>query len=192
MAAPLAREQDLQDRRKRARREVLLPGHVPVPVGGWTPRRASRGLHGHRHPLPLQEDEGLQRAAPDGMGRLRAPGGAVRGGDRHASRRDHEEERRPLPRADPLARLLLRLGPRGQHHRPEVLQVDAVDIRAALQEGARLRRRGAGQLVPRAGHGARERGGHRRQERARQSPRDPQADAPVDAEDHRVRRETAE
>ena len=50
----------------------------------------------------------------------------------HAPRRHHEEERGPLPRADSRARLLVRLGPRGEHHRPEVLQVDAVDLRAAL------------------------------------------------------------
>ena len=69
------------------------------------------------------------------------------------------------------SRLLLRLGPRGVDHRPGVLPLDAVDLPAALQARARVPGGGARQLVPRAGHGAGQRGGHRRQERARRPPR---------------------
>ncbi len=192
MAEVLARKQDVQDRLPRQGREVLLPRHVPVSVGRRPPRRPPRGLHGNRHSLPLQAHEGLQRPAPDGLGRLRPARRAVRRRDGHAPRDHDEEERRPLPRADPRARLLLRLGPRGQHDRPEVLSLDAVDLRAALQEGPRLRRRSPRELVPRARHGARERGSHRRQVGARQPPGHPPSDAPVDAQDHRLRRAPAE
>ena len=37
-----------------------------------------------------------------------------------------------LPQAAPRAGLQLRLGSRDQHHRPEIFQVDAVDLPAAL------------------------------------------------------------
>ena len=46
---------------------------------------------------------------------------------------------------------------------PQVLQVDAVDLRGAVRARARLPRRGAGELLPGARHRARQRGGPRRQ-----------------------------
>ena len=49
-----------------------------------------------------------------------------------------EEKHRSLPRAAQAHRLLLRLDARGQHHRSELLQVDAVDFPSALQEGPGL------------------------------------------------------
>ena len=53
----------------------------------------------------------------------------------------------------------------------------------------RLPRRGAGELVPGARHGAVQRGGHRRRpQRARQLPGLPPQPAPVDDADHRLRR----
>ena len=58
---------------------------------------------------------------------------------------------------------------------PELLPLDAVDLPQALRARAGLRRRGAGQLVPRARHGAGERGGRRRQERGRRLRGRPQA-----------------
>ena len=191
MAEILAGKQDVQDGRHGGQAEVLLSRHVPLPVGGGPSRRPPRGLYGDGHPLPLQAHEGLQRPSPDGLGRLRPPRRAVRRGDRHAPRDHHEEERGPLPPADPGARLQLRLGPRGQHDRSQVLQVDAVDLRTALQEGARLRRRSARELVPRPRHGSRERGGDRRPLGTRQPSRDPPPDAPVDAAHHRLRRKAA-
>ena len=62
----------------------------------------------------------------------------------------------------------------------------------AAGEGSGVPRGGARELVPRARHGARERGGDRRAVRAREPPSDSQADEAVDAEDHRVRRPPAE
>ena len=61
-----------------------------------------------------------------------------------------------------------------------------------FQRGLAFQSRDPGQLVPGARHRARERGGHRRQERARRPPRRAQAAPPVDAADHRVRRSPGE
>ncbi len=187
MAETLARKQDVQNRQRPERAEVLLSGHVPVSVGGGAPRGAPRGLHGDGHPVPLQAHEGVQRAAPDGVGRVRPARRAVRGRDGDAPGGHDEEERRPLPRTDPRAGLFVRLGPRDQHDGPEVLQVDAVDFRAALQEGAGVRGGGSGQLVSGAGDGPGERGSHRRALRAREPSGGAPSDAAVDAADHGVR-----
>ena len=103
----------------------------PYPVRRRPARRPSRGLHRHRHPRPLQAHARLQRPAPDGLGRLRPARRAVRHRDRHPSAHHHAEEHRHLPPADQDARLQLRLGPRGRHHRSRLLQVDAVDLPAS-------------------------------------------------------------
>ena len=71
---------------------------------------------------------------------------------------------------------------------PGYVTLDAVDLPQALRARASRTRRDPRQLVPRARHGARQRGGHRRQERARRPPGRAPAAAPVDAQDHRVRR----
>ena len=60
--------------------------------------------------------------------------------------------------------------------------------RRAQRLPPRLRRRGARELVPRPRHRPRQRGGDRRPLRARQPPGRPPPDAPVDAQDHRLRR----
>ena len=83
----------------------------PYPSGAGLHVGHPEGLHRDRHRRALQADARLQRAAPDGLGRLRPARRAVRDQDRHAPARS--------PRArniDDLqapaqgARLLLRLG----------------------------------------------------------------------------------
>ena len=192
MAGPLGEGEDLRRGRLLPEAQVLRAGHVPVPLRRRPARRPPRGLHRHGHPLPLQAREGLQCPAPDGLRRVRPPRRAVRRGDGHAPRDHDEPEHRDVHAPDQVARLLLRLGPRGPHLRPEVLQVDAVDLREALRAGPRLRRRGARELVPRPRHRPRQRGGDRRPLRARQPPGRPPPDAPVDAPDHRLRRASAQ
>ncbi len=54
---------------------------------------------------------------------------------------------------------LIRLVARDQQLRPGILQVDAVDILAAVQPRARLPGRISRELVPKRPHGARQRGG---------------------------------
>ncbi len=129
VAGVLGEEQDVPNPRPRpGQAQALRPRHVPVPERRRAPRRPSRGVHRHRHLLPVQEDEGVQRPPPDGLGRLRPPRRAVRHQDRHAPSRNDPEERRQLPPADQEPRVLVRLGARGQHHRPRLLQMDPVDL----------------------------------------------------------------
>ena len=153
----------------------------------------SRGLHRHRHRRALQAHARLQRAAPDGLGRLRPAGRAVRHQDRHAPGRSPRAQNIDnFRRQIEALGLLLRLGPRGRHHRPRLLPLDAVDLPQALRARPGLRGRGAGQLVPGAGHGAGQRGGHRRQERGRRpsrSMRRPMRQWML--QDHRLRRAPA-
>ena len=104
---------------------------------------------------------GLQRAAPDRLGRLR-PAGRERGhqvghapGD--VDVREHREADREL-QADGL---LLRLGPQGRHVRRRLLPLGPVDLPQDV--GARPGRAAqlAGELVPGLHDGARQRAGHR-------------------------------
>ena len=118
--------------------EVLRARHVPVSERRRAARRPPRGLHRDRHLRALQADARLQRAAPDGLGRVRPAGRAVRDEDRHAPEDHDRAQRRTLPRAAQKLGLLLRLGARGQHHRSRLLQVDAVDLQAAVRARPRV------------------------------------------------------
>ena len=143
----------------------------PYPSGSRPAHRPSRGLHrdGHRGPLPA--GAGLQRPASDRLGCVRPSGRAACGEDRRASARQHRGEHQELPPPAEGAGLLLRLGPRGQHDRPGLLQVDAVDFPAAFPARPRLRRRAPRVVVSGAEDRARQRGGRRRQVRGRRPSR---------------------
>ena len=93
--------------------EVLHPRHVPLPERRGAACGTSRRIHRHRHPLPLQARARLQCAAPDGLGCVWPSGRAVRHPHGPASARDHGGERRQLQAPDPVARVQLRLDPRG-------------------------------------------------------------------------------
>ena len=84
--------------------------------------------------LALQAHERLQRAAPDGLGRLRPAGRELRHQDGRAAARHHRTQHRHLPPADGPDLALLRLEPRDRELQPRLLQVDAVvlpaDVRA--------------------------------------------------------------
>ena len=101
----------------------------------------------------------------------RRPGPA----DRRAGRRSSRPATRPTPDGRAWAELTARRAGRRARRPP-----------------AGLRRRGAGQLVPRPGHRAGQRGGHRRRpHRARQLPGLQAQPAPVDDAHHRLRRPAA-
>ena len=187
MAGPLGEPGHVSRARKgrHVEAEILRARHVPVPVGRRPARRPSRRLYGVRHRRALQAHARLQRAAPDGLGRVRPAGRAVRDQDRHASAHHDGTQHQALPRAAEVARLLVRLAARGQHDRPRLLQVDAVDLQAALRARLGVSRGAAGLVVPRARHDARERRGHRRQVRGRRLRVRAPAAAPMGAEDHR-------
>ena len=197
------------------------------------------GLHRHRRLRPLQAHDRPQRAAHDGLRRLRPARRAVRR-RRPASTRAITTEANIANYRRQLRRLGLGHDPRRRIATTDVglLPLDAVDLPADLQRlvrhrrrpgppdrraGRRVRvaapaprptaapwadarrrssgaqvvddappglpRRGAGELVPRPGHGAGQRGGHRRRpQRPRQLPRLQAQPAAVDDADHRLRR----
>ena len=83
----------------------------------------------------LSAHDGLNVLHPDGLGCVRSAGRAVCDQEPTAIRaRRLADEHRQLPPADPDAGPELRLGSRGRYHRPGLLQVDAVDLSAAVQQ----------------------------------------------------------
>ena len=97
--------------------EILRARHVPLPERRGAARRPSGRLHRHRHRRALQAHARLQRAAPDGLGRVRSARRAIRDQDRPASGDHHPRERREVQDAAEADRFFLRLGARGQHDR---------------------------------------------------------------------------
>ena len=100
------------------------------------PYPSGAGLH-VGHPLGYiasdiysryKRQKGFNVLHPMGYDAFGLPGRAVRHPDRPAPRRHHRAEHRPLPRAARQDRLLVRLGPRGPHLRPCLLQMDAVGV----------------------------------------------------------------
>ena len=147
MAEGLGGEQAVQGGRGPRPAQVLLPRDVPVPVGSH-PHGPRAGLR-HRRPAgPLQVDARLQRAPPDGLGRLRPAGGErgdrQRGPPRGVDLREHRQHAHPAEAHGHL----LRLGPRGDHLRPGLLQVGAAGLHPHARARPGLPAPLAGELVP--------------------------------------------
>ena len=159
--------------------EVLRARHVSVSERRGAARRPSGRLHRHGHPRALQADARLQRAASDGLGRVRAAGGAVRHQDRRASRDQDRDERRQLPSASSSASASPTTGSARSTRPTRLLQAGRSgfssssttpgSIRTTQRAGTdldlsagddpdsvppRLRQRSARELVPRTRHGA--------------------------------------
>ena len=115
--------------------------HVPVPERRGPPRRPPARLHRHRRLRALQADDRPQRAARDGLRRVRPAGRAVRGADRAAPACHHRGERREHAPPAARARARSRPAPQRRDHRPRVLPLDAVDLPAALRLLVRRGRR---------------------------------------------------
>ena len=171
--------------------QVLRPGHVPLPFGRRASRRPLRGLHRHRHHHALEAHAGLERPAPDGLGRLRPARRELRHQDRGPPPRHHRAGGRQLPPPDRLGGVRLRLGAGGQHDRPRLLQVDAVDLPAPVRQGPGLRGHGPHQLVPLLQDGPGQRGGDPGPLRALRDAGRPQGHAPVAPAHHPLRRPPA-
>ena len=133
----LGREQDLPRRRGPVDAQVLLPRHVPVPLG----RRACTSGHLEGYTATdivcrykrMRGFNVLHLTGWDAFG-LPAEQYAVKTGVHPAitTRQNIDNFRRQMQRAG----LSLRLGPRGRHHRSRVLPLDAVDLPEALRARA--------------------------------------------------------
>ena len=189
MAEGLGGRKDLPRRDRPFQTQVLRPGGVPLPLRCRAARGASPQLHRAGRGGPPPPSVRVQRAVPHGLGRLRPAHRELRDEEPHPPGHRDEEERGPLPRAAQILGLLLRLGPRGEHHRPRVLQVDAVDLFAAVQARPGLQERDERQLVHRLQVRAGQRGSGQRRVRALRQRGGAPRQEPVDAEDHRLRRQ---
>ena len=158
MAARLGGDRPLPGPRGAGPAEVLLPRDVPVPVRPH-PHGARPELRHRRRDHPLQADARVQRPAPDGVGRLRAPRRERRHRQRRAPGGVDVREHRHHEGPDEDARDLLRLGPRGRDVRPRVLPVGAADLRQDVRARARVPEERARELVPGLPDGARQRAG---------------------------------
>jgi len=158
VAEGLGGRQAVQGDRGARSAQVLLPRDVPVPVRPH-PHGSRTGLRDRRSAGPLQVDAGLQRAAPDGLGRLRAArrerGDRERGAPRGVDLREHRQHAHPAQAHGHL----LRLGPRGGHLRSRVLQVGAARVHPDARARPRVPAPVAGELVPVVPDRARQRAG---------------------------------
>ena len=159
VAEALAGGQAAQDLLRPEEAEVLRARHVPLPVGRGPARGPLRGLHRHGHPHAVEADAGLRTCSTRWAGTPSACPPRTTPSRRASTRASPPSAPSPTSGGRSTRGLRVRLGPRGQHHRSRVLQVDAVDLPAALQEGPRLRGRDADQLVPLVQDGPRQRGG---------------------------------
>ena len=170
-----------------SRPEVLRARHVPLPVGRRAARRPLRGLHRDRHHRALEADAGLERAAPDGLGRLRPAGRELRHQDRHPPAHHHRSRRSPTSAGRSTRSASPTTGSaRSTPPIPTYVQVDAVDLPAAVRAGPGLRGRRPDQLVPVVQDRPGQRGGQPGAVRALRHAGRAQGHAPVDAADHRA------
>ena len=134
----------------------------------------------------LQAGQGLQRAASDGLGRLRHAGrkcgNGTEGPPRRVDLRQHRHDARPAQIDGPVARLVAR----DRDVLAELLQASAEAVPRPSEEGARVPQILEGQLGPGRSNCARQRAGHRRTRLAiRRARRAARADAMV-LQDHRL------
>ena len=190
MAEGLGGAPDLPRRDGPGAPQVLRARDVPVPLGTH-PHGARAQLHAGRRDRPLQARPGLQRAAPDGLGRLRPAGRERRHGEegppQEVDLREHRDDEEAAQVDGPVARL----EPRARDLRPDLLPPPAEDVPRLLEGGPRLPQGSVGQLGSRRQHRAGQRAGHRGQGLAhRRHRRAAQAHA-VEPQDHALRRRAA-
>src|SRR5690606_10312506 len=127
VATGLGRGQALRDEERRPPPEILRAGDVPLSVGAH-PYGACAQLHDGRRGGAPSPRARLQRAASDGMGRLRPAGGerGARPGREPAQLdlREHRIDEGPAEGYGPVARL----GARDRDLRPFLLPPSAEDV----------------------------------------------------------------
>ena len=129
--------------------QPLHPRLLPLPFRRWAVGGPLSQLRAHLRQRALHAHAGLQRAASDGLGRLRPAGRELRHRPRRPSRvttaRQAANYRRQL---DP-GRVQLRLVAGDQLHRSRLLPLDAVVLQAAVRPRPGLPRRRQPMVVPR-------------------------------------------
>ncbi len=134
-------------------------------------RRPPRGLHRDRHRRALQAHARLQRAAPDGLGRVRPAGRAVRAQDRHASARSRPSATSAASAGSSSRSASPTTGSaRSTPPIPATTSGRSGSSCSSSSAGLAYQDGAARLLVPGARHGAGQRGSHRRQVRGRRLP----------------------
>src|SRR5579872_2682126 len=123
--------------RRLAQAEVLHARDAALPIGR-SPRRSRQELHAGRRRRAHDAHARLQRAAPDGLGRLR-PSGGERGypaGHRSGALdpAEHRQHAAPAPPAGNVVRLVAR----DRHVRPGVLPLESVVLSQDVRAGTGL------------------------------------------------------
>jgi hypothetical protein len=177
-------------RRRDQRRasEILRARDVPLSVGPHPHGPRAQLRHGRRGG-PLQARPGLQRAAPDGLGRLRHAGRERGHGARRPPQgldlRQHRRHARAAEGAGPVDRLVARV----RHLRPGILRQAAGLVPAPAEARPGLSQGSLGQLGPGRHDRPGQRAGHRRQGLALgRDGREAQADPVVPAHHRLCRR----
>ena len=135
MARALAGRRLLQGGGPLLAAEVLRAGDAALPQR-HAAHRPHPQLHHRRRAGALQVDARLQRAAPHGLGRLRAAGRERRHRQPAAPARVDPLQHRLHEGAAPALRLQLRLGPRDLHLRARVLPLEPVVLPAECWSAA--------------------------------------------------------
>ena len=176
-----------QFRRQRGRvaPEILLPVHVPVPERA--PAHGARAqLHDRRRDHALHAHAGPQRAAADGLGRVRPARRKCGDGERRAAGEVDLRQHRAHEAATAVARLRPRLAARGHDLQARLLPLEPVAVPAHAREGHRVSQDAARELGSCRPDRARERAGHRRPRLAHRCARREARDPDVLPRDHRV------
>ena len=179
-----------ETRERRPAPEILRARDVPLPVRAH-PHGPCAQLHHGRRGRALQARQGLQRAAPDGLGRLRHAGRERRDGEQGASARMDLRQHRRDEGAAQIDGPVARLGARDRDLRPRLLQAPAADVPRLPRGRAGRAQAVEGQLGPGRPDRARQRAGDRRPRLAlRRAGRAARAD-PMVLQDHGLRRGAA-
>ena len=182
----LGRHPRLRGRRGLRQAQVLLPVDAAVSV-----RRAAHGpcaqLHHRRCDQPLQAHDRPQRAAADGLGRVR-PAGRERGDqEQGATGAVDLQEHRPHAQPAQVAGLRHRLVARVRHLHAGLLRPRAAHVHPADAQGPGLPQELGGELGPGRPDRAGQRAGDRRPRLAYRGAGGEEGNPRLLPEDHRLR-----
>ncbi len=155
----MGRSRDQRDRSRRRGEALFQPHDVPLSLGGGVARGEHVRLYRRRHLRPVQAASGVERLRAYRLRRIRHSQRELRDQAGHQSGGAHSAQHRELPAPAPAHGRDVRLAARVVDHRPTLLQVDPVDLRAAVQGWEGVQESRPGQLVPELQDRARQRAG---------------------------------